>query len=268
MSEHHCSLVRSLLAMSGRVEDTRQLIAECREALARLDTDLREMQAERAEHDRRMAADWRQLEAEREAHGREVERFRRQREQEDQRRQRGESRQGEHDERHLSPRLTPTPTPTQDLVALSTHAYENPVLRRYSYHLLRRPPDPVSPFQQVFLKPGPEFYASLHYPWNVEPGPRAPEITDLSDLYALAPKFGGDPALYASWRGFFIPCVHLADTYVGWKAVALMNSLDKDCPELEDIVDGFSYPTPDNYARAITRLERIFGYHPIRRNYY
>ncbi len=133
--------------------------------------------------------------------------------------------------------------------------------QRYAHYLQPQDQEVFNPFHSTDQAVDPDFFRQLHYPWNTVPAPTSTRITDFRKLEGLAPKFRGEPAMYATWRAMFIHNIHLTNTDTNWKATVLMNCLDNTCPRLQDIIAGLD-PSPAAYARAITRLERAFG-HPL-----
>ncbi len=138
----------------------------------------------------------------------------------------------------------------------------NPVFHRFAPYLNDYAPTPqANPYTIGMPNTPDDYYRALTPPWNMVPDPNASRINDIRKLEGLAPKFDGKHESYLLWRDVFIPCVHVTNAPVPWKANILLKSLDSRNGRLKDIIGGLD-SSEAGYAKAIKRLENAYG-HPL-----
>ena len=106
---------------------------------------------------------------------------------------------------------------------------------------------------------GPAYYMSFPPPWNLLP---PAEDSHLNTMFKIAPqalpKFSGDRRGYLTWRNTFIPCVHLTNIDVRFKAMLLRSSLVPNSARMREFIDSIPGTGP-GYRYAITELENRYG---------
>ena len=106
---------------------------------------------------------------------------------------------------------------------------------------------------------GPAYYMSFPPPWNMLP---PSDDSHLSTMLKIAPqslpKFSGDRKSYLAWRNTFIPCVHLTNIDVRFKAMLLRGSLIPNSARMREFIESIPGTGP-GYRYAITELENRYG---------
>ncbi len=106
---------------------------------------------------------------------------------------------------------------------------------------------------------GPAYYMSFPPPWNMLP---PAEDSHLNTMLKIAPqslpKFSGDRRSYVAWRNTFIPCVHLTNIDVRYKAMLLRSSLEPNSARMREFMESIAGTGP-GYRYAVTELENRYG---------
>ncbi len=108
---------------------------------------------------------------------------------------------------------------------------------------------------------GDNFYLELPPPWNGIPERKTSNAAEVYKVaVATLPKFDGTPSAYSGWRSCFIPCVHLTNIDVTYKALLLRSSLVPKTARMKEFVEGIR-GTGGGYRHAIVTLEDRYGGH-------
>ncbi len=106
---------------------------------------------------------------------------------------------------------------------------------------------------------GPAYYMSFPPPWNMLPPAEDSHLNTMLKIAPQAlPKFAGDRRSYLAWRNTFIPCVHLTNIDVRYKAMLLRSSLQPNSARMREFIDSITGDGP-GYRYAVTELENRYG---------
>ncbi len=117
-------------------------------------------------------------------------------------------------------------------------------------------PNPFDPTQCVVND---EWYLDFPFPWNAVPQKTEAKTNKILRIVpATLPKFAGDRRTYNSWRGSFIPCVHLTAIDISFKVMFLRSALIPATPRMRELTSTF-VGNADGYKEAICMLEDRYG---------
>ncbi len=103
------------------------------------------------------------------------------------------------------------------------------------------------------------YYMSFPPPWNILPPSEDSHLNSMLKIAPQAlPKFSGDRRGYLAWRQTFIPCVHLTNIDVRFKAMLLRSCLVPNSARMREFMDSITGNAP-GYRYAVTELENRYG---------
>ncbi len=106
---------------------------------------------------------------------------------------------------------------------------------------------------------GPAYYLSFPPPWNMLPPSEDSHLNTMLKITPQAlPKFSGDRRGYLNWRNTFLPCVHLTNIDVRFKAMLLRSSLEPTSARMREFIESIPSTGP-GYRYAVTELENRYG---------
>jgi hypothetical protein len=108
--------------------------------------------------------------------------------------------------------------------------------------------------------PGATFYESLPTPWNIAPHTQYQKSYDFGKNFMIEnfPTFNGTLKSYRRWRQAFLQHVHPVYAPVNSKVQLIINTLNRNDPFLDTLVNGLE-GTLSHYRTAIHTLEKTYG---------
>ncbi len=118
---------------------------------------------------------------------------------------------------------------------------------------------PQHPYAPNTCNLGNEYYLAFPYPWNSVPQTGEVNVGNILKVGTQAlPKFNGDRRSYITWRGSFIPGVHLKPIDVSYKILLLRGCMLPTNARMREFIDSI-VATPEGYRQAVVTLEERYG---------
>ncbi len=118
---------------------------------------------------------------------------------------------------------------------------------------------PTRPYAPNTCNLGNEYYLSFPYPWNSLPEQGEVSVSHVLKVGSQAlPKFSGDRRSYITWRGSFLPGVHLKPIDVSYKILLLRGCMIPANARMKEFIDSI-VASPEGYRQAVVTLEERYG---------